>query len=268
MEEVTSDVLNQRPKESLKNFIDTMSKIRDVDKNLLSHIEDQIKFYKGAKDCNNPIQYLEDKWFDSIKENNDNIDYSVYTDENYCVDAWACWVIYSRKTLRSINKKKYLFGDVKTVLDIGNGIGKTTSAITEIWPEAKVIGTNIKDTEQWKVCKEYQKEYSFDLLEDSLTIGKVDIVFASEYFEHILSPIEHLDDIIKNNDPEFMIIANSFGTKGIGHFHRYNAQGEEDDGKKIGFIFNKRMREHGYEKIKTGFWNDKPNIWKKIKGKI
>jgi len=109
-----------------------MSKIRDVDKNLLSRIEDQIKFYKGTKDCNNPIQYLEDKWFNSIKENNDNIDYSVYTDENYCVDAWACWAIYSRNTLRSINKKKYLFGDVKTVLDVGNGIGKTTSAITEI----------------------------------------------------------------------------------------------------------------------------------------
>jgi len=64
-------------------------------------------------------------------------------------------------------------------------------------------------------------------------------------------PIEHLDDIIKNNDPEFMIIANSFGTKGIGHFYKYNVQGEEVDGKKIGFIFNKRVREHGYEKIKN-----------------
>jgi len=263
MKKVKSEVLKVKPREALKEFVNDINNIRGVDETLHPLIEKQIKNYRKLTD-ENPLEYMKDKWFNSIKDNNNNIDYSVYADKNYCIDAWACWIMYSRIYLRLIDKSSDMFENINSILDLGNGIGKTTCALTEIWPNAKVTATNLKNTEQWIMNKELQKKYNYDLVEDSAGLGHLDLVFASEYFEHILEPIKHLDEIIENNTPNYMVVANSFGTVGIGHFYKYHVDGEIIDWKKIGRLFINRMRFHGYESI-GNFWNNTPNVWKKIK---
>ena len=150
---------------------------------------------------------------------------------------------------------------LETILDLGNGIGKTTASLSEIFPNADCTGTNIKESEQWEYCEKIKDAYNFKMAENSTEIAEVDLAFASEYFEHFEKPIEHLEEIIKNNAPKYFIIANSFGTIGIGHFKEYIHNNEIIDWKKISRLFNTRMRELNYKKVKTGFFNDTPNVW-------
>ena len=90
---------------------------------------------------------------------------------------------------------------------------------------------------------------------------EADLIFASEYFEHVSDPINHLNHIINNVKPRSFIIANAFGSKSIGHFDEYEANGDKVSNKAIGRLFNKSLREAGYQMMKTKLWNNRPSIW-------
>ena len=91
---------------------------------------------------------------------------------------------------------------------------------------------------------------------------KTDLIFASEYFEHIEKPIEHLSDILKNCNPKYLLLANTFNQPAIGHFIEYSHKGKKYIGKTISKMFNETLKENGYMKIKTKLWNQRPNYWK------
>ena len=256
-------VLDNKPKESLNQFLELYSNIRPMEENHLFKTQDLIAYYKKSKATvmDNPLQHLESQWFDALINN--EIDYSVYSHEDYFTEVWACWAVYSRTNLKLIEKhKNRLFPEVKSVLDLGNGLGMTTVALTEMFTDASVTGTNLKISEQWKFCELLQKSYSFDMREDSKELGHVDLVFALEYFEHIHDPIAHVEEIIEHNKPKYMVICNSFGTIGIGHFKTYETKRGDIDCKKMSKLFRDTMKAHGYEKIKTGIFNDTPNVYK------
>ena len=99
---------------------------------------------------------------------------------------------------------------------------------------------------------------------DGYTKLNADLIFASEYFEHFEKPIEHLSDVLRNIDPRYMLIANTFNGKAVGHFNSYVHHNKKYDGKTISKMFNDTLRQHGYEKIETNCWNNRPNYWKKI----
>ena len=48
----------------------------------------------------------------------------------------------------------------------------------------------------------------------------------------------------------------------MGHFNYYIHNGELIENKKIGRLFNKTLREANYKQLKTGFWNNRPNVWR------
>jgi len=249
-----------KPQVALKEFIQNYSdNVQKIDTILYKEkINSLIKYYRKI-DLLNPLKHLESEWFNSLP----TPAYNVYSHFDYFVEVYACWNIYSRSYLRLINKQKdELFQNVTTIADLGNGLGLSTVVLSEMFPQSTVYGTNFKDSDQWKYCEFLQNQYNFNLIENTESTGKIDLIFASEYFEHILEPIKHLREIIQNNSPEYLVIANSFGTVGIGHFKEYLVDEKMVSQKKISRIFFSALKENGYVRVKTGFFNNSPGIFK------
>ena len=87
--------------------------------------------------------------------------------------------------------------------------------------------------------------------------------FASEYFEHFDRPIEHLIDVIEQGSPTYMLIANTFNGRAIGHFNQYKDGTEVYDGKQMGRLFAKTLRKYGYKTVNTACWNNRPAFWQR-----
>jgi hypothetical protein len=214
---------------------------------------------------------LEKKWYKSLGKNKEP-DYSVYADNYYLSELFACWIIYSRQYLLNMASEKSLpakggifkdIGRINNVVDLGCGIGFTTAALSEMFPNANIIGTNIKGIPQTKIALTLSQQYNFGISYNVDNIdAPIDILFASEYFEHIQNPIDHLFRVITRLNPRVVLIANSFSANAIGHFNEYCVAGEWVDNKRMGRIFNSEMRLHGYEKVKTKLWNDRPSYWR------
>jgi SAM-dependent methyltransferase len=223
-------------------------------------------------------QALESRWYMSLKEGAP--DYSVYDDEFFVGDIWACWTVYSRKYLRMMKSSfnnmlgRNLTEDflgVRSIVDLGCGIGYTTAALKELFPAAAVYGTQLQNTFQYKVATEIGLKRQFDVYPQ--VMSQTDVIFASEYFEHFQRPIEHLLKVIQICQPKHFIIANSFGARSIGHFDIYLDERRIHVDKveqlcdisltniRIGRDFNAVLRNNGYTQLKTGFWNNRPAVW-------
>ena len=210
---------------------------------------------------------LSEKWYDDIKHENTRNIYDIYNHDYYFIDVFNCFVIYSRNYIKRLIKSSYFaeLRNAKVVVDIGCGISYSTCLLKQIFSEAKVYAINLKDTKQWAFCKIMSERNGFHLVESIDEIKEsVDILWASEYFEHIKNPIDHVDDIIRKLNPKHMIIANSFNTWGMGHFEHYKVPGnkivKQDE---INGMFNRFLLKKQYEKIKCDLWNDIPLVWKR-----
>jgi SAM-dependent methyltransferase len=213
---------------------------------------------------------IEKRWYESLDKKQP--DYSVYSDPYYFCEVWLCWMNYSRRYIRDISNKKSLFTksiiddmeNVNTILDVGCGFAYTTVALKELFPSATVYGTNIKDTPQYKIAKRFEQTEGIKIV-DNLPTTEVDLLFASEYFEHFQSPISHLRELLLKYNPRHLIIANTFNGKAIGHFNEYEFNGDYYDGKQMSKMFNALLRVNGYISVETNCWNNRPTYWKKNK---
>lgn len=217
---------------------------------------------------------ISDRWYNSLATGNP--DYSVYGEDEYIAELWACWKVYSRTHLLNIQKPTSLFTrsivdqleGITKIVDLGCGFAYTTAALKQIFPNASIWGTNLENTLQMTVAKDLATDYGFQVSGDLTGIaGKTDLIFASEYFEHIDRPIEHLNEVIETLQPRFMLIANAFGPIAIGHFREYSVREQDTfrllEAKKCSKIFNETLRHHGYTKVKTKLWNNRPAYWEK-----
>jgi len=253
--------LQIKPKALMKEFVEEYSEMFDIDKDLAYHY---IK-------TNERFDYLTEKWYEYLEQDDIQKAYSVYDDEYYFTDMWNCFKIYSRQYLRDMYRKSKTtdkaindyIQNVNTVVDTGCGVGFTTSILKEMFPNASVYGTNLKNTKQWMFCERKALKHNFNLIEDISQVPEkeVDLFFSSEYFEHIHNPIEHVKHLVEVKNPKYFIIANAFNTNSIGHFVTYKHGNEFIDQSVINRMFNKQLRHMGYVKIKTGLFNDRPNFW-------
>lgn len=224
----------------------------------------EIKYLKGNDDIViEALKKLERRWYDSLKINQP--DYTVYDSTAYLAELWACWIVYSQRYLKLIHKFKTdndsIFASVRSVVDVGCGIGYSTAKLSEIFPQARVYGTNIKNIVQWKIASNLASDFDFHMISSVKNLKSVDMIFASEYFEHIQKPIEHLREIIKSTQPKVLVIANSSSAYSIGHFNYYMVDSAWIHRTKISRLFNAEIKKLGYEKIKTSFWNGRPAIY-------
>jgi hypothetical protein len=238
-----------------------------------------IKYYRGDAKVRNdlsPFHDLEKKWYESLDKGEP--EYQLYNENAFLCDVWACWIVYSKKYLTAIQKNVVLsnkqliidyIGKINSIVDLGNGCGKTTEALKCIFPEAMVYGTNYPGSTQYKVASIAGKESGFKMHPSANQINNaVDIVFASEYFEHFEDPVAHLEEVNFALDPKFFILANAFTSKAFGHFDFYKYNGKTIKNTEMSKIFNNTLKSYGFEQIKTNCWNNRPAIWhKKLKVK-
>ena len=229
------------------------------------------KYYNNSKYERNELRFLqslEERWYESLKKNKP--DYSIYDEKYYVADLWACWKIYSRKYLKTICKSnslgaKSILADLDNIsicVDLGCGLSYSTATLKELFPSAQVYGTNLKSSPQFLFNRQLGQKYKFSIIENVHKINKnIDLIFASEYFEHFQNPIEHLDIILSKN-PKYLIIANAFGSKSIGHFDIYYHGNKKIENKKMGRYFNDYLRFKGFILQKTKCWNNRPAYWK------
>ena len=258
-------LVEQKGKRLLDTFIADYKNICNVDADFLEQTKEYIK-------TNERFDYLTELWYERL--DNDDLDgaYEVYSDEHYLTDQFNCFRVYARNYLRALSKSTKLIpqplteftDDATSIVDVGNGIGYSTTILSELYPNKKTYGTNLKDTDQWKFASEMGTRHNFTMVEDVAQIPeKGGLVFASEYFEHFLDPIMHVEHIVEHIDPKYFVIANAFNTWSIGHFEIYENHGEPVPQNKISRMFNNKLRELGYSQVKTGLFNNKPTLWKK-----
>jgi SAM-dependent methyltransferase len=254
-------LLNERPQKARARFFAQIQPfLRDFS---AAHLEQIAKGMTSNK-VQNP---LEQKWYKSIEAGNP--DFSIYNSELYLAEAWACWAIYSRKYLKWVAASRArLFPGVTGVADLGCGTGITTAALAHVFPKAKVSGTQVAGTTQFKIAKlvEQESRSNFDIVGHTTEIKhRVNLVFASEYFEHFFEPVEHLKECLTAlNLPETLIIANTFSAPSSGHFPLYKIGGKLIKNKQTSRHFHKALKDFGYESVKTDAWNNRPRIWKRI----
>ncbi len=238
-----------------------------------------IKYLNGDKDARNQLrvmQELENHWYASLEAGEP--DYSVYDNVYYLADCWVCWKKYSREYIKSIISEKSLaakddhnnwynlksiranMGAINKIADLGCGTGYTCAAFKELFT-CPVYGTNIKDTNQWKICERIAQETGFILTDKIENVGNADMVFASEYFEHFERPVEHLREVLTTLKPKHFLFANTFNAKSIGHFNIYKDQDKDYTGKEIARLFAKTLRDFKYTSVETNCWNKRPNYY-------
>ena len=271
---IMNNFLTEKPSALLDDFLINYNEIYSIDIDFCKKlIKDCLVFYK--KNINQPKHHyiLEKKWYKSIKNNIESeFDYSVYNDKYYfATDLWASFVLYSRKYIISMKKNNVLNREIKninSIIDLGCGIGYSTAMLKQMYPDKKIIGTNLKDTEQYKFCKEIGKKYNFELFNSEHDLSqKIDLVFASEYFEHIFDAPINIKILIERLEPKYLYLANTFSQTSIGHFNINTGLFTSIvENKKTSKIFNSVLKDNGYVKVKTGLWNDRPNFWKKNRG--
>jgi SAM-dependent methyltransferase len=184
-------------------------------------------------------------------------DFGVYSDPYYLCDLWVCWKVYSRDTIRVIAQQKVLppgglishFGDVQTVVDLGCGLGYTTGALSELFPAAKVYGTNLETSWQFSFAKKVLQGTNAEVIPSASGLSRIDLVVASEYFEHFERPVEHLHRVLETGNPRHILFANAFAAESIGHFKRYKYGGKTMDAGEISRLFYKMLHRHGFREV-------------------
>lgn len=255
-------ILDKSPTEIKAEFAENYAKLFGLDQ---SKVVAEIK-------ANAVFKPLTELWYQHLDNNDINSAYSVYDAENYYVDIIHCFLGYSRRYLRDLYKPKMPNGEsfvdmtknAKCVVDIGCGVSYSTAALKYMYPDADVYGINLKDTKQWKFCEDMGRKHNFSMIEHVKELPtEIDVLFASEYFEHILDPITHIQELCDISKPKYLVIANAFNTWSIGHFSTYNVKNDLIPQEKASKMFNDELRTLGYTKLKTSLFNNKPNIWKR-----
>lgn len=291
MSMLSLNILKQSPSTMLPDLLGMYNFVHPIDiKYAAKSIKLATKYYNGnhgisKHECD--TLRLEDVWYDSLDEDHDTPNFDVYNDPYYFTDLWVCWCMYSRQYLRMMTRPKcveshgvkssaieYLDGvtldGIKSVVDLGCGLGISTVALSQLFPQATVWGTNIEHTRQYDFCEYLSGMYRIKMFGDpwpweSPDLYGADLVFASEYLEHILDAGDHIENICKHMQPQHICMANSFNTQSIGHFEYHYHGGERLPANKMARRVSKILKDHGYHKVKCKFWNGRPAIWSKTK---
>jgi len=271
-----NNLLTEKPKQLLNDFLNNYKELYDIDVEFSRElIRDCILYYNNKIDQPKYLKNITDKWYNSLGDYY-NPDYSVYNDKYYfATDLWPCFAIYSRKYVLGILNNKTIMEEINqsdTIIDLGCGIGYSTAMLKQAFPDKQIIGTNLKDTQQYKFCKRMGEMYDFKIVNSEYEIkGNVDFVFASEYFEHIFDAPINVKNLLNHLSPKYLLLANTFNQESVGHFNMYlyknckNNKIELIKNSKTSKAFNLVLKANGYKKIKTGLWNNRPNFWSKDK---
>jgi SAM-dependent methyltransferase len=150
------------------------------------------------------------------------------------------------------------------VLDVGAGIGATTRLFAEL-TGATTIGHAYGQGAQLEVMRR--------LLDDapgtSIVVNPDEVaavadvrpyaVLAYELVEHLREPLTFIR-ALTDLDVRVLSCANSF-VDDFGHWSSYLCDGDEVPRDRMAKRFGAEMRALGWSPVKTGFWNNRPQVW-------
>lgn len=245
---------------TLDAYLKLCAQVTDVDVALVRHIA--VARSKSLHGSFREPWALEDRWYASVALGDP--DYTIYDGDEYLGEAWACWQHYSRDYLRALRTANLLPRSPELVVDLGCGSGITTAALRELFPKARIIGTNRLCSKQAHVAQLLGVQHGFTLVEELSEVGQpADLVFASEYFEHFPAPATHLREVLVATQPRALVVANAFTAISAGHFPRYHMDGTTVLASGAAALFNRVLKRFGYEQLETNFWNHRPAIWQR-----
>lgn len=249
---------HNKPENTLNYLLQRIPQLNNDQFRVIAH--QTMDHYKGSKKQRQQttlIQELENAWYSSLEKGQPA--YHYYGMPEMVLEVWCCFHLYSKKYLQQIEKLDLPKDRIKTIVDVGCGVGFSTSYLKDIFNKSDVYGTQVNGS-QFEIAKELGEANGFNIINSVDELEKVDMMFASEYFEHFEQPIEHLLTLIEKS-PNILVIANSFGSKSFGHFNIYKHNNKDISNKSIGRVFNEALRYYGYKAVKTDFWNNRPSIW-------
>lgn len=237
--------------------------------------EDGMAFTNGDE-----LRKVEQLWmlWEQVLERKRDVD-EVCRAPSYLSDAWASWAGYTRTRLREAFGVRFVDGgllnavpDPKVIVDLGNGLGLSTRALSEAYPEALVCGTNLEGSVQSAIA-EANSMGRFGQFGDPIEVlawisdngfKRADIVVAMEYFEHFERPLQHLHAIMLTLRPRVLLVANSFKLGAVGHWPEYFIEGRGSvTPRQAGTAFWNALRDYGYERRESEVWNNRPAFWVK-----
>ena len=249
-------------KEQYEYFLNQCQSLFSIPREEMRSLVKEINDWEFSKD---PFEVMKSpymkKWMDSL---GGKPAYDLYDDLYYLAAGWLSYKKWSRCYIKALRKHEKIFENVENLIDFGNGIGYSTLCFAELYPDINVFATNIKDSKQTKMgLNAAAMLLNVQYIYDYNNLPKANLLFCSEYFEHISSPIDHLDFIVKQTQPNRMIIANAFGTLAVGHFLDYGYGSDLLPAKVMSRKFNSYLKDIKYIRENYGFWNGRPAVWAK-----
>ena len=183
-------------------------------------------------------------------------DFSLYHRPDYLYSVINCYFIDSRNSIRKalkFFKENNIDISELEVFDDYNGLGFTTLDLIES-DFKNVSYFNDVDIQ----LEAFNKVLDFYNLEkpylDKDKSGKYDIVFSMEIAEHNQEPDEYMDEIMKMVKPGgWLILAQTFNPKWLGHFETYKVNGKIYKARKAGAENWRRVIANGFDLVDIGF---------------
>lgn len=206
---------------------------------------------------------LDNWWYDNY------LDFSRYKSYHYLYAGLNCFDRFSKPC--AIYAKQYLDDkDIKTIVDVGAGIGLSTMMLAELFPEARVYYNNITPSLQADFFEAHKHYCSAQNVPQAITEkdmmqhGPFDMLFASEYFEHFEDPMKQTVFLLDQVGFKQLVINNSFNVKAYGHFKEFRVSTEVEPlvPKKMSKLWLRFVRAL-YDEMEVKCWNGRPKIFEK-----
>jgi len=192
--------------------------------------------------------------------------------DDYLYRGIDCYLRYSSKHVATLIKtiKSGIIKTPVSIMDIGAGVGLTTLEMAEALSDTKLYYNDVYGSKQWQFADKMFKFRGQSITDvapdDILKVGHIDMLVMFEFCEHLLEPIQFVKSLATKTTSEYIVMANSFGAIHPEHIKEFRYNDLNIPQKAMGRVFNKAMREIGYEvhPITKTFWNRRPAIWVKM----
>jgi hypothetical protein len=187
-------------------------------------------------------------------------DFSRYDSWHYLYAGLNCFNNYSKPC--AFYAHQYL-GDknIKSIVDVGAGIGLSTILLADLFPDSEVYYNNIEGSLQKKFFDTHKQDrIKFISNYDLVRSDRFDMLFASEYFEHFQDSTNWTSSLLSNGRFKYLVVNNSFNVRAYGHFKDYFHKGISVMPKQMSKLWLKQVRAD-YDEMKIKCWNGRPKIF-------
>jgi len=156
-------------------------------------------------------------WYKTFKAN--------YNTESFCLASANDFFDFSIDGIKAIIEHD-LLKDSEKIIDIGAGVGLTTFMLKRKYKKKEFFYNNLKGIQSKVAEKILSGEKNFILKSAELVDEQADTLICFEFLEHFENPCNIFKVLMENTKAKRIIMQNSFGGFGYGHFPFYEIGGK------------------------------------------